>query len=118
VATLLPAVVGDINLVRSRILASELDTLEDGTEPDSAAVVVAHIWRGTTEPEELEVAVTDAEGCVIAVEFGDEYGWLATAATAGVWLIEYEVTYDDGTVLTVPAQWPDEIYIRDEHDPE
>ena len=116
-ATLLPAVAGDINLIRNRILASELDTLEDGTEPDSAAAVVARIWRGDSDPAELEVAVTDAEGCVIAIDFGDEYGWLATEATPGIWLLEYQVTYDVGTMLTVPGVWPDQIVIRDDHDP-
>jgi hypothetical protein len=62
--------------------------------------------------------LTDSPTGEIEIEFGDEYGWLATEAVGGVWLLEYECTFGDGDVLTLPATWPDEIAIRDDHDPE
>lgn len=104
------AVAGDISLTRTRTL----DELVGVTA--SEVDVVAHIWRGDSEPAELECAFTDSDTGEIEIDFGDEYGWLATAAAAGVWLLEYECTFGDGALLTLPATWPDEIAVRDDHD--
>jgi hypothetical protein len=106
------AVAGDINLTRTRLL----DELVDVTA--SEVDIVAHIWRGESDPAELECSLTDSPTGEIEIEFGDEYGWLATEAVGGVWLLEYECTFGDGDVLTLPATWPDEIAVRDDHDPE
>jgi hypothetical protein len=43
--------------------------------------------------------LTDSPSGEIEIDFGDEYGWLATEALA-VWLLEYECTFGDGDVLT------------------
>lgn len=116
-ARLDPVVAGDVSVTRSRTL-TEFGTLEDGTEPESTAVVVAHIWRGSTPAVDLECSVTDAEGCEVVIDFGDEEGWLASRPAAGLWLVEYQATFDDGAVVTLPATWPDEVYVRADHDPE
>jgi hypothetical protein len=117
VASLSPVVAGDINVVRS-VIRPEFGSLEDGTGMNDATVV-AHIWRGDIAPVELDCTVDDADSCQFTIEFGDEYGWLATAATAGPWLIEYQATFtEDEMVVTVPALWPDDIMVRDQHDPE
>lgn len=105
------AVAGDIDLTRTRLL----DELVSVTS--SEVDIVAHIWRGDSDPAELDVEFTDSETGEIEIDFGDEYGWLATEAAAGVWLLEYVCTFGDGAVLTLPATWPDEIAVRDDHDP-
>jgi hypothetical protein len=115
-ATLDPVVAGDVNTSRTRTL-TEFGTLEDGTGEDDVATVVAHIWRGDGDATELVCAVTDAAGCVFTIDFGDDEGWLASRPDAGVWLVEYQATYDDGTVVTAPALWPDQITVRADHDP-
>lgn len=112
-----PAVAGDVNVTRARTL-TEFGTLEDGTGEDDVAAVVAHIWRGNTDPVELACSVSDAADCSFVIDFGDETGWLATEAVAGVWLVEYQATFDDDTVLTAPGVWPDQIVIRANHAPE
>ncbi len=114
-ATLDPAVAGDVNVERARMLP-EFGTLEDGTD-DTDATLVAHIWRGQVEPVELDCSVEDAESCQFTIDFGDEYGWLANDAEPGVWLLEYQATFSDGTVVTAPALWPDQIMVRAQHDP-
>lgn len=115
-AQLAAVVAGDVGVIRTRTL-TEFGSLEDGTAEDTATVV-ARIWRGDTAPAELTCAVTDADGCVFTVDFGDEDGWLASRPDPGVWLIEYQATFGDGTVVTAPAVWPDEIDVRADHDPE
>ncbi len=114
-ATLDPAVVGDVNVERARMLP-EFGTLEDGTD-DTTADVVAHIWRRDLDPAELDCTVDDAPSCQFTILFGDEYGWLANDADPGVWLIQYQATFSDGTILTAPALWPDEIMLSADHDP-
>ena len=105
-ARLAPAVTGDMYLTRTV-------TLEADGDLDSGADVVAHIWKGDIAPAELECTVTGPDE--IEVDFGT---WLANDATAGVWLIEYEISFADGEIRTLPGVWPDEIVIRDDHDPE
>ncbi|HEY3484617.1 MAG TPA: hypothetical protein VGK49_04490 [Ilumatobacteraceae bacterium] len=114
-ARLDPVVAGDVNVTRSRTL-TEFGTLADGTGED-VATIVAHVWRGDIDPVELVCDVDDAEDCAFTIDFGDETGWLAQRPSAGVWLVEYQATFDDGTVLTAPAVWPDEIIVRGDHDP-
>jgi len=106
------AVAGDINLTRTRIL----DELVGVTA--SEVDIVAHVWRGSTAPAELECTLTDSDTGEIEIDFGDYDGWLANEADAGVWLLEYEITFGSGDLLTLPATWPDEIAVRDDHDPE
>lgn len=117
-ATVDPVVAGDINQTRT-ITRTEFGTLEDGTGDPGVATVVAHIWRGDIEPVDLECSVDDGAECVFTIDFGDEYGWLATVATAGPWLLEYQATFteDGAQTITVPAVWPDTIIVRDDHDP-
>ena len=112
-----PVVAGDVNVTRARML-TEFGSLEDGTGGDDATVV-AHIWRGNTDPVELECEVDDGEACQFTILFGeDEYGWLAAEATAGIWQLQYQATFTDGTIITAPALWPDSIMVSDQHDPE
>ena len=109
-------VAGDVNVERARMLP-EFGSLEDGTSGQSADVV-AHIWRGNVDPVELDCMVDDPDTCQFTIDFGDYDGWLANDAEQGVWLIEYQATFSDGTIVTAPATWPDEIYVRADHDPE
>lgn len=104
-------VAGDIGLTRTRLLDELVDVVPSEVD------VVAHIWRGDSDPAELECDFTDSATGEIEIDFGDEYGWLANDAAAGVWLLEYECTFGDGDLLTLPATWPDEIAVRDDHDP-
>lgn len=108
---LAPAVAGDVNQTRTR-------TIDDliGTNP-SEVDIIGHIWRATVAPVDLEVTLTDDAGA-IEIDFGDYDGWLANDAYSGVWLLEYQCTFGDGEIRTVPAGWPDEIVVRDDHDPE
>jgi hypothetical protein len=105
------AVAGDIGQTRLRVLDDLIDVSSSEVE------IVAHIWRGVIEPAELECDLTDTATGTITIDFGDSYGWLANDADAGVWLLEYEVTFGDGDMYTLPAIWPDEIRIRDNHEP-
>ena len=94
------AVAGDINQTRTR-------TLDDLVDVSSSEVeIVAHIWTGDTTPAELECDLIDSDRGTITIDFGDEYGWLAVEASAGVWLLVYEVTFGDGDQYTLPAIWP------------
>ncbi len=97
-------------------MLAEFGTLEDGTGPD-AATVVAHIWRRDLDPAELACSVDDAASCQFTIDFGDYDGWLANDAEPGIWLLQYQATFSDGTIVTAPAQWPDEILISGDHDP-
>lgn len=109
-------VAGDVGVVRS-IMRPEFGTLADGTGTEPATVV-AHIWRGDLDPVELECTVDDADACQFTIEFGDETGWLASGPAPGPWLLEYQATYtDEEAVITVPAEWPDMIVVRAEHEP-
>lgn len=103
-------VAGDVNQTRTRtvdefvgVTASEVD-------------IVAHVWRESVDPAELEVELTDSATGEIEIDLGDADGWLASRPAPGVWLLEYEATFGDGAVLTVPAVWPDEIVVRADHD--
>jgi hypothetical protein len=104
------AVAGDIGLTRTRVISELLEVTPSEVD------IVAHIWKGASTVGELDCTLDS--GGVIEIDFGDEYGWLATEATAGVWLLEYRCEFGDGDLLTVPAGWPDEIVIRDDHEPE
>ena len=105
------AVAGDIGQTRTRILDDLIDVSPSEVE------IVAHIWKGDIDPAELECDLTDSPSGTITIDFGDYDGWLANDASAGVWLLEYEVTFGDGDEYTLPAIWPDEIRIRDGHEP-
>jgi hypothetical protein len=105
------AVAGGIGQTRTRTLDDLVDV--SATEVD----IVAHIWKGELDPAELECDLTDSMTGTITIDFGDAYGWLATEATAGVWLLVYEVTFGDGDQYTVPAIWPDEIRVSDWPEP-
>lgn len=104
------AVAGDVNQTRSRTV----DEIVGVTASD--VDIVAHVWRDSITPVDLEVELTDSTTGEIAIDFGDADGWLASRPAAGVWLLEYEVTFGDGEVLTVMATWPDEIVVRADHD--
>ena len=105
------AVAGDINQTRMRALDDLVDVASSEVE------IVAHIWKGDLDPAELDCDLTDSDTGTITIDFGDEYGWLAVEATAGVWLLVYEVTFGDGDQYTVPAIWPDEIRVSDYPEP-
>lgn len=105
------AVAGDVNQTRTRTITELI-----GVTP-SEVDVFAHIWRTNYAPTELEAELTDTAG-LLEIDFGDEYGWLAVEAVAGVWMLEYRCEFGDGEVRTVPSGWPDEIVIRDDHEPE
>ena len=106
------AVAGDVNQTRTRTVDELVGVSASEVE------IVAHIWRDSVDPVSLEVELTDSETGEITIDFGDADGWLASRPAAGVWLLEYEATFGDGEVLTVPAVWPDEIDVRADHDPE
>jgi hypothetical protein len=101
------AVAGDIGQTRTRAL----DDLEGVSS--SEVEITAHIWTGDITPAELECDLTDSDTGTITIDFGSYDGWLANDATAGVWLLVYEVVFGDGDRYTLPAIWPDEIRISD-----
>lgn len=104
------AVAGDVNQTRTRTLTELVGAT--ASEVD----IVAHVWRGTVDPEDLDADLTDSATGEVTIDFGDADGWLASRPATGVWLIEYEATFGDGEVLTLPAEWPDEIVVRADHD--
>jgi hypothetical protein len=108
--TLPHAVAGDINDFRNVILAGiqDLDTVDE---------LEAHIWQHNVDPVTLAATVADSAERTIRVELGDATGWLAVDATVGSWLIEYQLTFLDGTVLTWPQHRPDVLPVRAQGDP-
>lgn len=98
------AVTGDIQDFRTAVLSG----IEDLT---NVSAIETHIWQHGTTPVTLTTAVLVAADRTIRFQLGDDEGWLATEATPGNWLVEYQLTFLDGTVLTWP-QTPDVLPVR------
>jgi hypothetical protein len=77
-----------------------------GVETFTGASVAAHIWRKGTNVVTLPATVTAEGVCTVALG-----SWITTAAT-GTWLVEYQVTFGDGTVATWPDEKPDVLIVR------
>lgn len=99
---------GDVN----DTLVVQLEGVGDYT----AATATAAVWTAGNAPTALNASVTNAttsEGvacgrCVVAL--GGAGGWLSTAI--GSYLLEYQVTFSDGSKLTWPEHSPDELIVR------
>lgn len=102
--TAIRAVQGDVNDIRILTLSG----VEDLTTVDT---VVAKVWKRGVDAEELDATVLDATDRTISITLGGVSGWLATA-DPGVYQLEQEVTFDDGTVLTWPDGLPDTVTVR------
>lgn len=87
---------------------------DDGTPVDltTATGVEAHVWQSGGTPADLTAAVTSAAAGQITVQLGGAAGWLATVATPGTWLLEYEVTFSPTNVRTWPSGPPDQFTVR------
>lgn len=112
-ADLRPAVQGDIGDTR-------LVRLDGITNLNAATTVVAHIYTGSrsvaTHVATLTAEVDDPADCTITINLGAADGWLATAAP-GRYLIEYQVTFASGDIITWPAAAGDRIQVRAQGDP-
>lgn len=74
----------------------------------------AHIWSATAgSAATLTAEVTDAVNRVVTVDFGDDEGWLATAA-AGAWNLEIQVTTVTQPAITSPEGKPFPVIVRDQ----
>jgi hypothetical protein len=89
----------------ARVTAGDIGRVLTGTcdGVDSLATVTAleaHVWRPGVAAVTLAAAVDDADACTVTIELGDAGEWLPATATAGVWRIEVEATYADGSTET------------------
>jgi hypothetical protein len=77
----------------------------------------AHVWQPNVTAITLAAVVVNGVdpygvACgVCTVSLGSSSGWLKTA-TPGNWHLEYQVTFADSSVLTWPADAPDQISVR------
>jgi hypothetical protein len=86
-------------------------TLGGIVDLNDVASLEAHVWRRQSSATTLPATVADATARTIVVNLGSADGWLATA-TPHDWMIEYELTFADGSVLTWPDEKPDTIKVR------
>jgi len=101
-----PAVAGDIGDTRSVTLAG----IADLTAAVSARGIVTYS-SDLTVTAELTATIDDPAGTDVTVELGGAGGWLASAAP-GVWLLEAEITFADGSVLSWPQAGADTLIVR------
>lgn len=73
--------------------------------------VESYAWRLGTARSTLETTVLDADARTLLVQLGGVSGWLSTAED-GIWNVEYQLTFIDGTILTWPSATPDQIIVR------
>lgn len=76
-----------------------------------ATAVEAHVWHNDIDPETLPAAITNPTTRTVVVQLGGVTGWLSDAAEH-VWLVDVQVTFGDGTILTWPSGRPDTIAVR------
>jgi hypothetical protein len=94
---------GDVNDTITVILS--------GVENLTGATAVAKVWRRGVDAENLTTSITSTVNRTVSVDLGGASGWLFDAAI-GTWLIEIQVTFADGSILTWPADSPDMIVVR------
>lgn len=85
-------------------------TLSGITDLTTAASAEAHV-KYQAIVATLACTIPDPNELDIVIDLGAADGWLATAA-AGKWSLETEVTFNDGRVLTWPAEGTDTIVVR------
>ena len=104
----LSAVVGDVNDIRIFQLAGVASLA-------GVDAIEAHVWS-TTGAANLTGAVVDSGERTVSITLGGSSGWLSTA-TAGIWNMEIEATYSDGSILTWPTGRPIQLTVRAAGDP-
>lgn len=80
------------------------------------SATVAHVWQTGVTATTLTATVADgfddstpAKACgVCTVHLAS---WI-TNATPGDWLLEYQTTFSDNTVVTHPDENPDTLHVR------
>jgi len=101
-----PAVAGDLGDTRTVTLGG----IADLTAAVSARGIVSYSADQTVTAE-LDATIPDPDATDITVELGGAGEWLQTAAP-GVWLLEVEVTFADGSVLSWPQGSADTLVVR------
>jgi hypothetical protein len=101
----------------NRVQGDSGDTLVvelDGVADFTAATATANVWQSPAAPTPLTATVINGtslatgQPCgVCTVALGT---WLTTAL--GTYLLEYTITFSNGSVLTWPAAGYDELVVR------
>jgi hypothetical protein len=100
------AVVGDVDDIRLLRLDG-VDSLETLT------TIEGHVWIRCDPAATLEVTLVDPVARTVDLNLGGAGGWLPDDATKGLWNIEIEAAFDDGSILTWPADQPALLPVRD-----
>jgi hypothetical protein len=92
----------------ARVQGDTGDTLAvqlTGVATFTSALAIAKVWIPGGTAESLTAEITPEGVCTVALGT-----WLADAV--GDYLIEYEITFDDGSVITWPEGPPDQVHVR------
>jgi hypothetical protein len=118
VTTLRPVKAGDIGETRTVGLRETIGTTVTAVNLSAATQVLCRLRRGR-QTATLPCTILDAATGLVEVDCGtdEEYDWLPSRPDTGEWLVEFEVTYIDGTVLTWPNDGYDIIEVFSDLDP-
>lgn len=96
-----------------RVAGNVNDTITpviDGVADLSAVTAVsARVWKNGTPAATLVASVLSVSDRTLTVELD---AWLEAQTAAGIWWVEYDLTFPGPKVITWPEAKPDEIHVR------